>query len=56
MFAEPGDGALVLLGLIAAYALIIGVTELAVAIGGERLVRSHLRRYEVPAETSQVSH
>ena len=56
MFAEPGDGALVLLGLIAAYALIIGITELAVAIGGERLVRSQLRRYEVPTETSQVSH
>jgi len=56
MFAEPGDGALVLLGLIAAYALVIGVTELAVAIGGERLVKSQLRRYEVPTETSQVSH
>jgi len=56
MFAEPGDGALVLLGLIAAYALIIGITELAVAIGGERLVRSQLRRYEVPTETSQASH
>jgi uncharacterized membrane protein HdeD (DUF308 family) len=55
MFAEPGNGALVLLGLIAAYALIIGITELAVAIGGERLVRSQVRRYEMTG-TSQASH
>jgi uncharacterized membrane protein HdeD (DUF308 family) len=40
MFAKPGDGALVLLGLIAAYSLIVGITELAVAIGGRRLLAS----------------
>jgi uncharacterized membrane protein HdeD (DUF308 family) len=55
MFAKPGDGALVLLALIAAYALIVGITELAVAIGGERLVSSGTRRYRVSGE-SQVSH
>jgi uncharacterized membrane protein HdeD (DUF308 family) len=44
MFAEPGDGALVLLALIAAYALIIGIAELTVAIGGERLLRYQLKR------------
>jgi uncharacterized membrane protein HdeD (DUF308 family) len=38
MFAKPGDGALVLLALIAAYSLIVGVAELAVAIGGKRLL------------------
>jgi uncharacterized membrane protein HdeD (DUF308 family) len=38
MFAKPGDGALVLLALIAAYCLIVGVAELVVAIGGARLL------------------
>jgi uncharacterized membrane protein HdeD (DUF308 family) len=38
MFAKPGDGALVLLALIAAYALVIGIAELTVAIGGRRLL------------------
>jgi uncharacterized membrane protein HdeD (DUF308 family) len=44
MFAKPGDGALVLLALIAAYALIIGIAELTVAIGGERLLQYQLKR------------
>jgi uncharacterized membrane protein HdeD (DUF308 family) len=44
MFAKPGDGALVLLALIAAYALIVGFAELTVAIGGKRIVRSLTQR------------
>jgi uncharacterized membrane protein HdeD (DUF308 family) len=44
IFAEPGDGALVLLALLAAFALIRGITELVVAIGGRRLVERDLRR------------
>jgi uncharacterized membrane protein HdeD (DUF308 family) len=36
MFAKPGDGAVALLALIAAYALIIGIAELTVAVGGKR--------------------
>jgi len=40
MFAKPGDGALVLLALIAAYALIVGLAEVTVAIGGKRIIRS----------------
>jgi len=38
IFARPGAGALVTLGLIAAFALISGVTEIVVAIGGKRLL------------------
>jgi uncharacterized membrane protein HdeD (DUF308 family) len=38
MFAKPGDGALVLLALIAAFSLVKGVTELVVAIGGARIM------------------
>ena len=42
MFAEPGAGALVVLALIAAYALVTGVTEIVVAIGAKRMLRSQL--------------
>jgi uncharacterized membrane protein HdeD (DUF308 family) len=44
MFAKPGDGALALLALIAAYALIFGLVELTVAIGGEKLLERGLKR------------
>jgi uncharacterized membrane protein HdeD (DUF308 family) len=38
MFAKPGEGALVLLALIAAFSLVKGITELVVAIGGARIM------------------
>jgi uncharacterized membrane protein HdeD (DUF308 family) len=44
MFANPNDGALVLLALIAAYSLVIGVSEVVVAIGGRRLVEGRVKR------------
>jgi uncharacterized membrane protein HdeD (DUF308 family) len=43
IFARPGTGALVLLDVIAAFALIIGVTQVTLAIGGERLVNRELK-------------
>ncbi len=43
MFAKPGAGALALLALIAAYALIFGLIELTVAIGGESLLKRSVR-------------
>jgi uncharacterized membrane protein HdeD (DUF308 family) len=43
MFAKPGDGALVLLGLIAAFALVTGIAQLVLAIGGEKIVNRELR-------------
>jgi uncharacterized membrane protein HdeD (DUF308 family) len=45
MFAKPGDGALVLLALIAAFALVTGVSEVVLAIGGKRLVEKRLQRF-----------
>ncbi len=39
MFVKPGDGALVLLALIAAFSIVKGITELVVAIGGARIVK-----------------
>jgi uncharacterized membrane protein HdeD (DUF308 family) len=44
MFAKPGDGALALLALISAYALITGVAELTAAIGGKRILERRLHR------------
>jgi uncharacterized membrane protein HdeD (DUF308 family) len=44
IFAKPGTGALVVLALIAAFALVNGITELVVAIGGKRLFESGLKR------------
>jgi uncharacterized membrane protein HdeD (DUF308 family) len=44
MFAKPGDGALVLLALIAAFALVRGISELVVAIGWQRLFEYSAKR------------
>ena len=44
MFSKPGDGALVLLALIAAFALVRGFAELVVAIGWKRLLERDLKR------------
>jgi uncharacterized membrane protein HdeD (DUF308 family) len=46
MFAKPGAGALALLALIAAYALITGIAELTVAIDGKRLFSRAVGNYE----------
>ena len=43
MFAKPGDGAIVLLALIAAFELVKGVSELVVAIGWKRLFERDLK-------------
>jgi uncharacterized membrane protein HdeD (DUF308 family) len=56
MFAEPETGALALLALIAAFALIVGVAELTVAIGGERLFKRSLQRFEAMAAKPRPSH
>ena len=55
MFAKPGAGALALLALIAAYALILGVIEVAVAIGGERLLKRDVKPLVARGEP-QASH
>jgi uncharacterized membrane protein HdeD (DUF308 family) len=55
IFAKPGAGALVTLGLIAAFALVVGISELAVAIGGKRIVEHDLKSMFVPkAQTSST--
>jgi uncharacterized membrane protein HdeD (DUF308 family) len=55
MFAMPGTGALVLLALIAAFALVTGFWELAVAIDGKRMLEKRLNRALAPAKTQTAS-
>ncbi len=54
IFAKPGAGALVVLALIAAFALVTGITELVVAIGGKRLLESGLKRSFAPKPQPQT--
>jgi uncharacterized membrane protein HdeD (DUF308 family) len=57
IFAKPGAGALAVLALIAAFALVIGVTELVVAIGGKELVERKAKQKFGPTKTTaQPSH
>jgi uncharacterized membrane protein HdeD (DUF308 family) len=55
MFANPGDGALVLLSLIAAYLLVVGVSQLVLAIGGKRLIEKRFQRSLKRAEPQPLS-
>ncbi len=44
MFARPGNGALAVLALIATFALVTGMSELVVAIGGKRLLEGRVKK------------
>jgi len=44
IFAKPGAGALAVLALIAAFALVTGATELVAAIGGEKLLERKAKK------------
>ena len=57
IFAKPGAGALAVLALIAAFALVVGVTELVVAIGGKQLLeRKATQKFAPKKTTPQPSH
>ena len=52
MFAEPGTGALVVLSLIAAFALVTGVTEIVYAVGAKRMIKDDVKRTFKPQTSS----
>lgn len=52
IFAKPGTGALAVLALIAAFALVTGVTELVVSIGGEKLLERKAKKAFAPPRMS----
>jgi uncharacterized membrane protein HdeD (DUF308 family) len=55
MFAKPGAGALATLALIAAFALVTGVTQLVVAISGKQLAERKATKL-ITKRTTQPSH
>jgi len=52
IFAKPGAGALAVLALIAAFALVTGVSELVVAIGGEKLLERKVKKALIQSRSS----
>jgi uncharacterized membrane protein HdeD (DUF308 family) len=56
MFAKPGAGALALLALIAAFALVTGVSELLVALAGKQLLERKAKATFRLRATAQPSH
>ena len=59
IFAEPGAGALAVLGLIAAFALVTGISELVVSIAGEKLLERKVKTFmsrRHSLKTSEPSH
>lgn len=56
IFAKPGAGALAVLALIAAFALVVGVTQLVVAISGKSIIEEKAKQKFGPKTTPQASH
>jgi uncharacterized membrane protein HdeD (DUF308 family) len=56
IFAKPGAGALAVLALIAAFALVVGVTQLVVAIGGKAILEEKAKQKFASKTTPQASH
>ena len=52
IFAKPGAGALAVLALIAAFALVTGAAELVVSIGGEKLLERKAKKAFAPPRMS----
>jgi uncharacterized membrane protein HdeD (DUF308 family) len=55
IFAKPGAGALAVLALIAAFALVTGISELVIAIAGEKLVERKTKSSAPPRRSLKTS-
>jgi uncharacterized membrane protein HdeD (DUF308 family) len=55
IFAKPGAGALAVLALIAAFALVTGISELVVAIGGEKLLERTAKALAPPRRSPKTT-
>jgi uncharacterized membrane protein HdeD (DUF308 family) len=55
IFAKPGAGALAVLALIAAFALVTGISELVVAIGGEKLLERRAKTFAPPRTSTRTT-
>jgi uncharacterized membrane protein HdeD (DUF308 family) len=55
IFAKPGAGALAVLALIAAFALVTGISELVIAIGGEKLLERKVKTFAPPRVSQKTT-
>jgi hypothetical protein len=55
ILAKPGAGALAVLALIAAFALVTGISELVVAIGGEKLLERKAKTFAPPRRSLKTT-
>jgi uncharacterized membrane protein HdeD (DUF308 family) len=55
IFAKPGAGALAVLALIAAFALVTGISELVVAIGGAKLLERKAKAFAPPRRSLKTT-
>ena len=56
MFVEPGDGAIALLALVAAFALVRGTFDVALAVELRRVVGELKERIRSPLAAKPVAH
>jgi uncharacterized membrane protein HdeD (DUF308 family) len=56
IFAKPGAGALAVLALIAAFALVTGVSQILVAVGGKQILERMAKQKFAPKTTPHPSH
>jgi uncharacterized membrane protein HdeD (DUF308 family) len=56
MFVEPGDGAVALLALVAAFALVRGTFDVALAVELRRVLGELKKRMPSPVQPKPVAH
>jgi uncharacterized membrane protein HdeD (DUF308 family) len=56
MFVEPGDGAIALLALVAAFALVRGTFDVALAVELRRVLSEFKKRMPSPVQPKPVAH
>jgi uncharacterized membrane protein HdeD (DUF308 family) len=56
MFVEPGDGAIALLALVAAFALVRGTFDIALAVELRRVAGELKERFRSPLRVKPVPH
>ena len=56
MFVEPGDGAIALLALVAAFALVRGTFDIALAVELRRVIGALKERFRSPVPAKPVAH
>jgi uncharacterized membrane protein HdeD (DUF308 family) len=56
MFVEPGDGAIALLALVSAFALVRGTFDIALAVELRRVASELKDRFRAPVRAKSIAH